>query len=753
MRRHCMWFCLLGIVVCVVWMYLKELHAPPEYMPLEEITLQGYVSRADCNRERTILYLSDVSGNGVSAEFSNINNCIGVICYLQTKEEVRAGQFVVLKGKLQLIDKEHNPGEFSYRTYYMARGYSHKLLKAELVSASVRYDPLRELLNRFAGHLDETLLSYLSYRDYGTMKAMLLGDKTDLDETSKGLFQEIGIYHILAISGLHITFLGNLIYLLLQKAGVSTRIAMSVSLIMLVLYVVMTGVSTSSVRAVIMFIICLGGKVFLRTYDMLTALTVAAFLTILHNPYVWMDAGFRLSYLAVCGIAILYPALPGVNARRIRLIDSVWSGLATWMLTLPVIIGIYYEISLYSIPVNLLVLPSVSYVMLLGVGIVFFDPFLPLAAQLCANGCHIFLEYYDTIVKFASALPFGSIVTGKPTVLQSIAFLSGVIGISCLFRKIKRKYYLSEIKLEQLKRRLSEEVYRERVVKLRRKYALAMWTEVFLLGGLLLLLFADPLEREDEITVLDVGQGDAICMNFGEEGVYMIDGGSSSRNTVGEDVIYPFLKSRGIDRIDMWFLTHPDSDHVSAFLENEAEMQIRVGQICIPGVLWEEFKEIRQIADKNNVKVCVLFAGDVIQLGQWKIEVVSPYENVTYADTNAASLVLSVSNGEFSALMMGDAGIEAQEAVFEKGIREITFLKVAHHGSAKDTNTREFLQTVSARIAVISCARNNMYGHPHTETLQWLEESNSDIYRTDLQGAICIRIGEDSVVVEPYLAE
>ena len=372
MRRHCMWFCLLGIVVCVVWMYLKELHAPPEYMPLEEITLQGYVSRADCNRERTILYLSDVSGNGVSAEFSNINNCIGVICYLQTKEEVRAGQFVVLKGRLQLIDKEHNPGEFSYRTYYMARGYSHKLLKAELVSASVRYDPLRELLNRFAGHLDETLLSYLSYRDYGTMKAMLLGDKTDLDETSKGLFQEIGIYHILAISGLHITFLGNLIYLLLQKAGVSTRISMSVSLIMLVLYVVMTGVSTSSVRAVIMFIICLGGKVFLRTYDMLTALTVAAFLTILHNPYVWMDAGFRLSYLAVCGIAILYPALPGVNARRIRIIDSVWSGLATWMLTLPVIIGIYYEISLYSIPVNLLVLPSVSYVMLLGVGIVFF---------------------------------------------------------------------------------------------------------------------------------------------------------------------------------------------------------------------------------------------------------------------------------------------------------------------------------------------------------------------------------------------
>lgn len=753
MRRHCMWFCLLGIVVCVVWMYLKELHAPPEYMPLEEITLQGYVSRADCNRERTILYLSDVSGNGVSAEFSNINNCIGVICYLQTKEEVRAGQFVVLKGRLQLIDKEHNPGEFSYRTYYMARGYSHKLLKAELVSASVRYDPLRELLNRFAGHLDETLLSYLSYRDYGTMKAMLLGDKTDLDETSKGLFQEIGIYHILAISGLHITFLGNLIYLLLQKAGVSTRIAMSVSLIMLVLYVVMTGVSTSSVRAVIMFIICLGGKVFLRTYDMLTALTVAAFLTILHNPYVWMDAGFRLSYLAVCGIAILYPALPGVNARRIRIIDSVWSGLATWMLTLPVIIGIYYEISLYSIPVNLLVLPSVSYVMLLGVGIVFFDPFLPLAAQLCANGCHIFLEYYDTIVKFVSALPFGSIVTGKPTVLQSVAFLSGVIGISCLFRKIKRKYYLSELKLEQLKRRLSEEVYRERVVKLRRKYALAMWTEVFLLGGLLLLLFADPIEREDEITVLDVGQGDAICMNFGEEGVYMIDGGSSSRNTVGEDVIYPFLKSRGIDRIDMWFLTHPDSDHVSAFLENEAEMQIRVGQICIPGVLWEEFKEIRQIADKNNVKVCVLFAGDVIQLGQWRIEVVSPCENVSYADTNAASLVLSVSNGEFSALMMGDAGIEAQEAVFEKGIREITFLKVAHHGSAKDTNTREFLQTVSARIAVISCARNNMYGHPHTETLQWLEESNSDIYRTDLQGAICIRIGEDSVVVEPYLAE
>ncbi len=753
MRRRCMWFCLLGIVVCVVWMYLKDLHAPPEYIQSEEITLQGYVSRAVCNSERTILYLSEVSDDGVSAEFSKNNNCIGVICYLQTKEKLRAGQFVVLKGRLQLIEGERNPGEFSFQTYYRARGYSHKLMKAELIDASVRFDPIRELLNRFAAHLDETLLNYLSYKDYGTMKAMLLGDKADLDETSKGLFQEIGIYHILAISGLHITFLGNLVYFLLRKIGVSPQVGMGVSLMILVLYVIMTGVSVSSVRAVIMFIICLGGKVFLRTYDMLTALSVAAFLTIWHNPYIWMDGGFRLSYLAVCGIAILYPALPGVNARRVRIIDSVWSGLATWMLTLPVIIGIYYEISLYSIPVNLLVLPSVSYVMLLGVGIVIFDLFIPIAAQLCANGCHIFLKYYDTIVRFATALPFGSIVTGKPEVWQSVVFLSGVVGISFLFRNFKRRHYLAELKLEQLKRKLTEDVYRERVMKLRRKYALAMRTELFLLAVLLLILIADPQGKGDEITVLDVGQGDAICMNFGEEGVYMIDGGSSSRNTVGEDVIYPFLKSQGIDRIDMWFLTHPDADHVSAFLENEEKMQIRVEQICIPGVLWEEFKEIRQIADKNNIKVCVLFAGDVIQLKRWRIEVISPYGNVSYADNNAASMVLYVSNGRFSALMMGDAGTEAQEAVFEEGIQEITFLKVAHHGSAKDSNTREFLQAVSARIAVISCARNNVYGHPHAETLQWLEESGSDIYRTDLQGAICIRIGEESVVVEPYLAE
>ena len=121
-----------------------------------------------------------------------------------------------------------------------------------------------------------------------------------------------------------------------------------------------------------------------------------------------------------------------------------------------------------------------------------------------------------------------------------------------------------------------------------------------------------------------------------------------------------------------------------------------------------------------------------------------------YEDVNDASLVLYLTDGTFRALMMGDGAKAAEEAVFKRGIKDVTLLKVAHHGSAKGSNSEAFLQSVSAQIAVISCAKNNSYGHPHNETLQYLEHSETDVYRTDLQGAIRILIEHDGVRVIPY---
>lgn len=750
MRRPLMWICLLGIALCVWWVHLHDVNVPTPYTDGETLVLQGRVARVSESIQRTTLYLSEISDYGESATNSIPDNCIGVICHLQSAHELKAGQLVVVKGVPELIEGERNPGEFSFRKYYLARGYSHRIRKAELIHVGEEYDPIKEWLVHVSQACDSVLQEYLSRKDYGLMKALLLGDKSDVDEERKTLFQSVGIYHILAISGLHITFIGNLLYSLLRKIKVAPCVSLITSLTILILYAIMTGVSLSTVRAIIMFIICMGGRVFLRTYDMLTAMSVAAFLTILMNPHVCMDTGFQLSYLAVSGVAILFPALPGVDFRRVRIQDTLWIGLSTWLLTLPVIIENYCQISFYGIPANMLILPSVTYLMLLGIGIFVFHRFVPLLSQLCANGCHLFLHYYDVVVVFIDKLPLGAVVTGKGEAWQYIVYLTGIVVLSFLYRERKRKHYLERHLCEMDKRNMNEVAYLKRLGQIQRRYWKEMCVELLALLVLVIFLLADFGSKEDEIVFLDVGQGDGICMDL-QEGVYLIDGGSTSESSVGESILYPFLKAKGIHCIDGWFLTHPDKDHVSALLEYNENLHIRINRIFIPGCLLEEFKEIREFADNNNIEVCVLFAGDVVQLKQWRIEVISPARSVIYEEVNDASLVLAVRKEGFTALMMGDAGITAQEAVLARDIEDVMVLKVAHHGSAVDTNTADFLEKISARIAVISCAYNNMYGHPHRETLQGLIESGSDIYRTDLQGAIRLQIAGDSVTVSPHL--
>lgn len=749
MRRPFMWFCLLGIAVCILWTHWNEGKIPPGNTEEQTVCLQGRVSEVKISNQKTILYLSEVSGNGDSAGNPIFENCIGVICYLEKEETLYVGQFVVLEGILTELEGEGNPGEFSYRNHYRIKGYSHSLKKAVLLSADTRVRILPAFMQALSGQFETVLAKYLSERDYGIMKAMLLGDKNDIEEEQKALYQEIGIYHILAISGLHVTFLGNFLYGIMNGLGINRKISMLTATVFLMLYAIVTGVSVSTVRAIIMFAICLGGKVFCRTYDLLTALSVAAFLTILWNPYLYKDGGFLLSYLAVLGIAILYPAMPGVDFRKTGKWDGIAISFSTWCLTLPVIISLYYEISVLSIPANLLVLPSVSYLMLLGVCILVFHPFLPLASQMCANGCHVVLEYYDRVVGFLDKIPFGIFVTGKPVLWKCFVFFFGILLLSMRMKSRKRKYYLSLHFLECKKTEERSEAYAAKKKKLQKENRRRVAGELFVLAGLLFLLLYPP-GQETEITVLDVGQGDAICCMLGSDGVYMIDGGSTSRNGVGERVILPFLKARGIRKIDGWFLTHPDSDHISGIYEFEGNTGIRIEKIYLPGILWDEFKEIRDFADNNHIEVCVLFAGNVVQLEKWRIEVISPSEHADYEETNTASLVLYLTDGNFRALMMGDAGTEAEQAVMQRGIRAVDLLKVAHHGSAKDTNSEVFLQTVSPRIAVVSCRKNNRYGHPHAETLQYLNRCESDVYRTDLQGAIRIRITGGGVTVVPY---
>lgn len=745
MRRPCMWICLLVSMMCVLWALWQN--ARKQEPPDVPIQVTGIVNEITVYHQKEILYLSRVSGNGESAEFFKQINLIGVICYTTQNVGVEVGETVTVTGVLTTLEGESNPGGFASDSYYLSKGYSHRMYNAKILSRTGEGSLLAKRLRQVSEYVESILAGYLTPADFGVMKGMLLGDKNDMEEGRKQLFQGIGIYHILSISGLHITFLGNLFNALLKRLRLPPVFSFFCTIILLSLYAVMTGLSVSAVRAVIMFSVSGGAGLIFRSYDMQTAMGIAFLLTILMQPYVVLNSGFLLSYLAVFAIAMLYPVMPGVDVKKSRGIDALWLSLSVWLMTLPVVTSMYYQISIYSVIGNQFIMPTVSYLMLLGILIVVFHPVFPFGSILCAKGCHIILHYMDVVVQFLDKLPGGNIVVGEPDYRKCIMYYVCIFLLCILGKKFNRDHYLRSLVLEYKRLEDGSDSDPTDLMKEKRRYTRHASYRLATLFILVIFLLW-PADRQREcITFLDVGQGDGICMEL-QEGVFLVDCGSTSVTEVGDSVLFPFLKSRRITEIEGWFFTHADKDHISAFSELASYEGLKIHKIYIPGVLYEEFAQIREIAAKNRIEVCVLFAGNVVKLNEWNIEVLSPKSEVDYEDGNEASLVLAVSKESFDMVLMGDGGEAAEKAVMQTVHGSVTVLKVAHHGSARGSNSENFLEALSPEVSVISCGENNVYGHPHRETLERLAACESHVYRTDLQGAVTIILEEDSIRVQ-----
>jgi len=253
--------------------------------------------------------------------------------------------------------------------------------------------------------------------------------------------------------------------------------------------------------------------------------------------------------------------------------------------------------------------------------------------------------------------------------------------------------------------------------------------------------------KATKLTFLDVGQGDGIFLDAGE--TIMIDGGSSSKKTIGRDTIEPFLKSQRITCLDKVFLTHADEDHVSGirYLGTDSDIRIKTLYLPWPAKGSEDYADVMGLADET----VYLKAGDKISLKRGTLLCLSPYydgENdiVSSQDMNEQSLVLLYTEGDFSALFMGDAGKSSEEIMLrhlsawrDHFPKNITVFKVGHHGS--DSSTSEaLLEEMSPGIAVLSYGRFNRYNHPSPETVELLENYGIRHVDTADTGAITFEL-------------
>ncbi len=685
-----------------------------------------------------------------------IRSCGNTIVYtdLQSGEPV-IGNTILITGKIKLWNTARNEGNFDESAYYKDQGYSYKIYadKDSYQAADSSRDCLRELLYGFRQQLMQVYQSRMQEHKAGVLCAMLLGEKSLLAADTKELYRQSGIAHILAISGLHISILGAAVFGILRKRGISYPISAAVSLSLLILFGIMTGMGLSTIRAVVMFGIYLGAACCGRAYDSMNALAAAAAWILWQNPRSLFLAGFQFSFAAVAGVWFGKQLCQAFRPKY-RLLETVLVSLGIQMVTLPLTAWYYYEIPVYSILLNMLVLPLMGIVLVSGLsggvcgifacmGTGILAAVTGTASKALLGLCSLLLGFFSAAGEWFFLFPGAVYVSGRPRAWQIAAYY--LILAACALSLTHKQRELQTSGRQHKKSRLSSQSISRTMANSKKRTAVSSLTIC-----LCMILLRLPVPMQ--VVFLDVGQGDGIYIRTGDGMQIMIDGGSTDIKQAGTYRILPFLKSRGIAGIDYWFLSHLDQDHISGFLEI-AESGYPIGEvICASGIVKDEaYAKVMDLLASHQIKVRHMEKGDLLRGKTSSFCCLAPDTESPADDRNAGSLVLLYEDSGFRGFFSGDISQKEERKLQEDGtaLTPVTLYKAAHHGSAH-SNAQALLEQLSPQVSVVSCSKENSYGHPGEEAVANMERSSDYVAYTMHSGQICVLPRKGGVDVRSY---
>lgn len=607
-----------------------------------------------------------------------------ILLYSKEKTELFSGDVIWADAVLKLPENAANPGQFSFRKYYFSKGIYYQgfatriqIVKRERSGAEYRKKEIQTYIKR---QIDQQYTGDAK----NFVRAMILGDKTKVRQEIKDDLKESGLIHLMAVSGLHISLAGRSIYRLLRRLGIGFLISALAGGIAAAAYCGLTGWTVSSIRAILMLGVYFLSQIFGKHYDMLSAAAFAGILILLLRPFYIWDGGFLLSFTAVFVIGCINE----LSWKKRRILDKIRFPLAVQFGMLPVVVYLQYEVPLFAFLANALAVPVIS--LALPAAMIFlWIPSFPL---------HGLIAKMFQMVLYLSSFDYGVINIGHVPLLW--VFLC----------------------------------YGSMVLIFKKKIRWKMQTKILILYGLLLMVIGISMHQEKSIAFLDVGQGDCIIMNT-DAGVIMTDGGSSDVKNAGRYRILPYLKYCGRTKIKIAIVTHMDADHCSGILE-----LLKMGKIeylALPDVPRDAaYEKMLRLAKKTETGVFLLSKGRKMKGSDFFLEVLHPKKGSTLSK-NAASIVMQGKVLGYRVLLTGDVENEGEEEVQKEGIRDADVLKAGHHGS-KNATSDAFLRIVKPELTVLSCGKNNRYGHPHQEVLKRLKKYKSRIWRTDRKGALIL---------------
>ncbi|MDR1687047.1 MAG: DNA internalization-related competence protein ComEC/Rec2 [Clostridiales bacterium] len=674
--------------------------------------------------------------------------------------QIKAGDIITITGMAQNLSSQRNPGGFDEKMYYAARGIKYKIYP-DTVHVSGGANTFSAKTARFREKLAQIYDNCLPETEAGIMKSIILGDRQNLEDDVKNLYSAAGIYHILAISGLHISIIALFLNFLLCRFF-TKRASSCCVLCFLVFFCLFTGAAPSTVRAVIISGVLIFANLIFRKTDGITSLSFAALCILCYNPFFLWDLGFQLSFAAMAGIILLsspvdillkYIAvkIPALKKflENYFVNTSISVSSAAFIATLPVGSGFLTHISTYTVLVNIILFPTFFLLVTVGfitglVGLVSYN-----AAYFLSGSLYYLLNFYEIILEFFVSLPFSRILTGHIPVYLAAAYYSFVAAIAYLLLK-----YPDTGKIK--------------------KYA-ALTFAAFAVC----VCIKEVASRNFTLTMLDVGQGDCfVIRNNGKTCV--IDGGGrvnysadsvqsvSIGDNTGARVLVPYLNYLGAQDVDAAVITHLEGDHAAGIIELLQLKKVKTLYLPEGAKMSELYIETEKAAKEYNTEIVFLQSGDTLQVGgataYGKAEpggataygktdpsgitmyCLNPTETTKNLSANDASLVLKLVSGNLSVLFTGDISEAAESRLLEDENLQSDILKVAHHGS-KYSSSEEFLNKVSARLAIVSYSKYNSYGFVSSEVKTRLSERKIPLFSTAENGAVIITKSANGVKI------
>ncbi len=629
------------------------------------------------------------------------------------------GEQIEVYGKISPVEAPRNEGVFDFRLYYRTISVHGSMYGTSFRVIGGEPKPFARGLQELRLRMGDILDQLLPPQDAGIYRALLTGDKSAMDEDIRSLYQENGIAHILAVSGLHLSILGLGVYELLRHFGRSKAASGSVAALLIISYGILTGCSGSALRAVLMLLLRFLAAAVGRSYDMLTAMAAAALFLLWKEPFMLFSAGFQLSFLAVLAIGLCH-VLP---APKHPLLEGLWLSFYLQLLTLPVILFHYFRFPLYGIFLNLIVLPLMGCVIYSGVFGVGLFGLSEKLATIAVGGGHWILRLYTLLCTHCAALPYSSLLLGRPSMHSILLYYTalGVVTWALAERHAAERSGLAACRLPL----------------------------PCIVLPLLLSMLCLPAKQPQglEITALDVGQGDGFILR--NQGLVMsVDGGSTSDQRLGENVLVPYLESQGIGHIDLALITHCDADHYSGIqylLEEESKMSI--GELLLPRVAMQDarYDALRDAAAARDVRIRYFGQGDCIDLGEVEIRGYYPAGTERLEAANDHSIGMLLRAPDFQMLFTGDMDEDCERQMLaalweaDAGYPKIDVLKVGHHGS-HTSSSEALLAALRPDYAILSYGVGNDYGHPHAETRERLRRYDVKMLETGVMGEIRLRV-------------